>query len=63
MSFLLDTDICSAYLKGNHQVGSRVEQYGGGLHISAITAAELFTWGLREKSPPSRMRGLPGLSK
>ena len=28
MSFLLDSDICSAHLKGNAKVNSRVIQYG-----------------------------------
>ena len=58
VSFLLDTDICSAFLKGDHRVGNRVIQHGGRLHVSAITAAELFTWALRSKSPPSRLQGL-----
>jgi tRNA(fMet)-specific endonuclease VapC len=58
MSFLLDTDICSAYLKGDHRVGNRVIQHGGRLHVSAITAAELFTWALRSKASPSRLQGL-----
>ncbi len=63
VSFILDTDICSAYLKGNHQVGNRMEQYGGGLHVSAITAAELFTWVLRRKAAPARLQGLLDLLK
>jgi predicted nucleic acid-binding protein len=46
LSFLLDTDICSAYLKGNHSVGNRVLQYGGRLYVSALTAGELYTWAL-----------------
>jgi hypothetical protein len=33
LSFLLDTDICSAYLKGNPVVFNRFIQYGGGLHV------------------------------
>jgi tRNA(fMet)-specific endonuclease VapC len=58
MSFLLDTDICSAYLKGDHRVGNRVIQHGGRLHVSAITVAELFTWALRSKASPPRLQGL-----
>ncbi len=58
MSFLLDTDICSAYLKGNHQVGNRVIQYGGGLYVSAVTVGELFAWVLRAKASPARLQGL-----
>ena len=33
MSFLVDTDICSAYLKGDRRVWDRFLQYGGGLHV------------------------------
>jgi tRNA(fMet)-specific endonuclease VapC len=61
MSFLLDTDICSAYLKGNHAVGNKFEQHGGRLHISAITAGELFAWVLRSKAPATRLEGLLAL--
>ena len=53
MSFLLDTDTCSAYLKGNGgHFGNRVVQHFGGLHISAITLGELYTWALRSSAPP-----------
>ena len=44
MSFLLDTDICSAYLKGDRLVWKRFLQYSGGLHVSTVTVGELFTW-------------------
>jgi predicted nucleic acid-binding protein len=58
MSFLLDTDICSAYLKGNRAVGNRFLQYTGGLQMSAITLGELYTWALRAKAPPTRLQAL-----
>jgi tRNA(fMet)-specific endonuclease VapC len=58
VSFLLDTDICSAYLKGDRRLGERFIQYGGQLNISAITAAELYAWALRAKAPRSRFLGL-----
>jgi tRNA(fMet)-specific endonuclease VapC len=63
MSFLLDTDICSAYLKGDHRIGNRVEQYGGQLCVSAVVAAELFTWVLRAKASRSRLQGLSDFLK
>jgi predicted nucleic acid-binding protein len=63
MPFLLDTDICSAYLKGNHAVANRVEQYGGGLHVSAVTVGELFAWVLRAKASPARSQGLADFLK
>ncbi len=37
MSFLLDTDICSAQMKGNARVHGRFIQYGGRLSISTVT--------------------------
>jgi tRNA(fMet)-specific endonuclease VapC len=58
MSFLLDTDICSAYLKGNHQVWKKFMQYSGRLDISAVTAAELFVWALRAKASPKKLQGV-----
>lgn len=58
MSFLLDTDICSAYLKGDRNVWQRFMQYGGQLHASSITAGELFTWALRAKASPKRLPAL-----
>jgi tRNA(fMet)-specific endonuclease VapC len=61
VSFLLDTDICSAYMKGDGRIQSRFIQYGGGLHISVATLAELYTWTLRAKAAPRRAQGLTDL--
>ncbi len=58
MSFLLDTDICSAFMKGNSQVHTRFIQYGGRLHISVATLGELYTWTLRANASPRRAQGL-----
>jgi predicted nucleic acid-binding protein len=55
MSFLLDTDICSAYMKGDHRVWQRFMQYRGQLHVSAVTVGELFTWALRARASPKRL--------
>lgn len=63
MSFLLDTDTCSAYVKGNPLVFNRFVQYGGGLAISTITLGELFTWALRAKAPPKRLQDVQDLLK
>jgi tRNA(fMet)-specific endonuclease VapC len=51
MSFLLDTDICSAQLKNVRIVSNRFLQYGGQLFASAVTIAELRAWLLRRKTP------------
>jgi tRNA(fMet)-specific endonuclease VapC len=61
--FLLDTDTCSAYSKGNPLVFNRFVQYGGGRAISTVTLGELFTWALRAQAPPSRMQGVQDLLK
>jgi predicted nucleic acid-binding protein len=58
MSFLVDTDTCSAHLKQSGKVSARFQQYLGRLHVSAVTVAELFTWALRAKSPPQRLQAV-----
>lgn len=63
MSFLLDTDICSAYLKDEPVVVSRVMLHYGGLYVSVITVGELLTWALRANAPPDRLKGIQDLLK
>ncbi len=58
MSFLLDTDTSSAYLKGNANVINRVIQYGGQLSVSVVTVGELYTWAFRAIAPPRRLAEL-----
>ena len=61
MSFLLDTDRCSAYMKGQRAVFNRVVQHSGGLHLSTISLGELYSWVLREKTSPKRLAALNDL--
>ena len=61
MSFLVDTDICSAWIKGNPKVQARFRQYLGRLHISTATLGELFTWTKRAKTSPKRLQGVLNL--
>jgi tRNA(fMet)-specific endonuclease VapC len=58
MSFVIDTDTCSAYLKGNPLAWKRFQQYSGWLHVSTISLAELFTWALRAKASAKRLPAL-----
>jgi predicted nucleic acid-binding protein len=58
MSFLLDTDICSAYLKNDRQVIAQVMLHFGGLHVSVVSVGELLTWALRANAPASRLQGV-----
>jgi len=61
VSFLLDTNICSAYLKGDNRVFNRFIQYTGGLSVSTIVVGELYSWVYRSKTKPDRLRGLSAL--
>ncbi len=61
MSFLLDTDICSAYLKNEPTVVSRVMLHFGALHLSVVTVGELLTWALRANAPAARLQGVRDL--
>ena len=63
MSFVVDTDTCSAHLKGNARVTNRFLQYTGGLYISVVTLGELFTWALRANASPKRLQALQDLLK
>jgi predicted nucleic acid-binding protein len=54
MSFLIDTDICSAYLKNDPTVVGKVMLHFGGLHVSVVTVGELLTWARRAKASPTR---------
>jgi predicted nucleic acid-binding protein len=58
MSFLIDTDTCSAHLKQKGKVTQRFLQYTGRLYVSVITVGELYTWVLRAKAPPQRLHDL-----
>jgi tRNA(fMet)-specific endonuclease VapC len=58
MSFLLDTDTCSAHLKQKGNLTHKFLQYMGRLHVSAVTLGELYTWALRKKASPQRLQSL-----
>jgi tRNA(fMet)-specific endonuclease VapC len=55
MSFLLDTDIISAYMKNHRQVVSKVMLHFGGLNVSTITMGELLVWARRKAAPARRL--------
>lgn len=61
MSFLIDTDICSAHLKGVGAVTARFLQYTGRLHISVVSMGELYTWAFRANAPQRRLPALEEL--
>ncbi len=61
MSFLLDTMICSAYLKGSAVIFPRFLQHGGRLSVSTITVGELSVWAHRSRASADRLRSLQGM--
>jgi predicted nucleic acid-binding protein len=61
MSFLIDTDICSAHLRANRAVNNRFMQYIGQLHVSTVTLGELYTWVDRKSVSPRHREALLAL--
>lgn len=58
MSFLLDTDTCSYHVKHPSGLIHRIIQYSGGLYVSTITLAELYTWAYRRANPANLLKSL-----
>ncbi len=51
MSFLLDTDTCSEYLRRPTGLFHRFVQHSGRLHLSAVGLSELYTWAHKQDDP------------
>ena len=56
MSFLLDSDICSAHLKRPAGLMHRFVQHAGRLHIASIALAELYVWAYRRQNAARTVR-------
>lgn len=50
MTYLLDTNVCSEFIRGNIVVSRQFRLHFPRIAISAVTVAELFVWGFRTKS-------------
>lgn len=61
MSFLVDTDTASAFLRGEAGVFGRFIQHSGGLYISILSVAELYTWVFALDNPEKREQGLTAM--
>lgn len=61
MSFVVDTNTCSAYVRGHPLVFNRFLQYSGQLFISVVTFGELTIWASRAKAPPKRAKDVQDL--
>jgi tRNA(fMet)-specific endonuclease VapC len=51
MSYLLDSDICSVYMRRPGPLFHRFMQHTGRLWISTITVSDLYTWAYKQDDP------------
>lgn len=56
MSFLVDTDIASAFIRQVPIVRRRFSQHSGLIYLSAVTLAELQVWLLRKNTPAKHLQ-------
>jgi predicted nucleic acid-binding protein len=63
MNVVVDTDTCSAYIKGHPLAYNRFVQYGGRLYISVVTLGELTIWTRRARASPKRAQDVQDLLK
>lgn len=61
MNFLIDTNICSACIKGDRVVWNRFLQHAGSMALSVITVGELWTWARRAKTQPNARHAIAEL--
>ena len=60
MTHVLDTDICSAHMRRPAGLAHRFFQYAGGIAISSVSLAELYT-GAYKRAQPARLLALIAL--
>jgi tRNA(fMet)-specific endonuclease VapC len=58
VSFLLDTNICSAHFKRPSGLFHRFVQHAGGLYVPTIVLGELYSWAYRRASPEKLLLAL-----
>ncbi len=56
MSFLLDTNICSAHLKRPGGLAHRMIQHSGRLFVPTIVLGELHAWAYRRDNPAELLK-------
>jgi tRNA(fMet)-specific endonuclease VapC len=61
MSFLLDTNICSAHMKRPAGLVHRFFQHSGNLHIASVTLAELYSGAFTSMTPNSYLTPIQDL--
>jgi predicted nucleic acid-binding protein len=50
MTYLLDSNVCSEFIRGNQIVSKRFRVHYQHIAVSVVTVTELFVWGFRSKS-------------
>ncbi len=58
MSFLLDTNIVSGYLKRPRGLAHRFVQYSDRLYVLSVALAELYVWGYGKADPSSMLSAI-----
>ena len=61
MQFLVDTDVCSAHLRGKASATAKFFQYAGRLSISVLTLGELLSWTRRKNAVAKHQSALDDL--
>ena len=61
MTHLLDTDICSAHMRRPSGLAHRFSQYSGGIAISTVTLAELYSGAYKKLQPNRILAGIADL--
>jgi tRNA(fMet)-specific endonuclease VapC len=58
VSFVLDTNICSAHITSPSRTAHRFTQYSGRLYIPTVVLGELYTWAFQRSNPVALLRKL-----
>jgi tRNA(fMet)-specific endonuclease VapC len=58
VSFVLDTNICSAHITSPSRTAHRFTQYSGRLYIPTVVLGELYTWAYQRSNPTALLRKL-----
>lgn len=61
MSFVLDTNICSAHFRRPGGLAHRFIQYGGGLFVSSVVVAELYAGAYHVANPSTLLAKIADL--
>lgn len=61
MKYLVDTNVCSDFLRRRGEAGQRFLDHAGELAVSVITVGELRTWAYRRRAKGSLQAGIDSL--